>query len=224
MTEVVNCKRAVMEFGICFLEFETENLLKFWRPLAASPLDDTQRAVLGFWTYLSLNPPPVDLPSLPARQQRREAERRAALADAFRKRQGQPWVANRELPVSFADVDAVRLVALGSAADAILASFFEAKVVGQTFRRSGDDQIALVDGAERLFLSYPIALWAAKALAAERGSTEVEETDLRSALRLLDRSLGELKTAALAKRQREAWDFVIGDTDLAVMAAAELLG
>lgn len=29
MTEVVNCKRAVMEFGICFLEFETENLLKF---------------------------------------------------------------------------------------------------------------------------------------------------------------------------------------------------
>lgn len=193
------------------------------RPLAALTLDATQSAVLGLWTYLSLNPPPADLHSWPPRQQRREAERRAALADAFRERRGQPWIANRELEAGFAEVDAVSISGLGATADAVLATFFEAKIIGQRFRRAGDEDIALVDGAQRLFLGYAMALWAAKALAAERGSARAEEVDLRAALRLLDRTLGELKTSSLAKRQQEAWDFVIADTDLAIVAAASLL-
>jgi hypothetical protein len=63
----------------------------------------------------------------------------------------------------------------------------------------------------------------AKALACERGSESVGEDDLRRALRLEDRSYGEIRLSSLPPKPRKAWRFVLLETDLPVSASLEML-
>ena len=68
-----------------------------------------------------------------------------------------------------------------------------------------------------------MSIWTAKALAAERGMTAVEESDLRQAIRLIDRTLGQISTSLLPRKQREAYEWVMLETDLVEAATADLL-
>ena len=66
-------------------------------------------------------------------------------------------------------------------------------------------------------------LWTAKALASERGATDAHEDDARGALRLLDRSYGEVRLSELPTKQRKAWRFVFMETGLETAATIDML-
>ena len=73
-----------------------------------------------------------------------------------------------------------------------------------------------------LFCCLPTLTWTAKALAAERGVGALGELDLRGALRLIDRSLGQLATSKLPRKQAQACEFVFIETDLVTCATNDL--
>ncbi len=102
--------------------------------------------------------------------------------------------------------------------------YLSAKILGQRFLFEGDDPIPFVEAVPRLVLTFPILCWAARALAAERGSDVVEDEDARRALRLIDRSLGAIRLSQLPAKQRKAWSFVLFETDLPLAATYEMLG
>ena len=193
--------------------------------------DKTQRAVFYLWTFLLLNRAPPDMPTWHRHELQRQRERRQAQAEAFRDNRGRPWLDNRELGVSFAAIDAVDTAFLTGAAEPVIEQFLCAKLTGQRFRFAAEEELPLVLAARRLLLTYPVLIWTAKALAAERGSAGVEDgsaraelADLRAALRLVDPSLDQLRTAALPRKQREAWEFVLVETDMIVSMARLQLG
>ena len=70
---------------------------------------------------------------------------------------------------------------------------------------------------------FPLAVWTAKALACERGATSIAEDDVRRALRLVDRTYGQIRLAALPPKPRNAWRFVLLETDLPLTASLEML-
>jgi hypothetical protein len=61
--------------------------------------------------------------------------------------------------------------------------------------------------------------WTAKALAAARGKEAVESADLIQAIRLVDRSLGQMATSQLPKKHARVCDFVMLETDFVLAAA-----
>ena len=67
-------------------------------------------------------------------------------------------------------------------------------------------------------------LWTAKALASERGAKDVIEDDAQGALRLLDRSYGEVRLSELPAKQRKAWQFVFMETGMETAATLDMLG
>ena len=108
-------------------------------------------------------------------------------------------------------------------AEATLARFLRAKLIGQRFRYARDEELPLVEAVQRLLLLWPMAIWTARALAADRGAVAVTADDLAEALRSLDISMDRVSTSVLKRKQREAWEFAVYETDLAVRAAAALL-
>jgi lysine-N-methylase len=186
-------------------------------------LDKTQRAVFFQWLFLALNPVPVNFDLLPPPAQAKEKKRRLLAGERFYCNQGSPWVDNREIGVSFAAVAAVDLDAYVGSPCTLLQSYFRAKVLGQRFLASGDRELPLVAAVPLFLLSFPMALWTARALAAADGRAAVGEEEVRRALRLLDRTLGQVSLAALPAKVAKAWRFVIEGTDLVVAATNELL-
>jgi lysine-N-methylase len=187
-------------------------------------MDKTARAVFFHLLFLSLNPTPEELLALSGRAREREAGARVQAADGYKLPEAKPLVDNRELRASFGEVAKVSAGTLDSGPGAeILARYLKAKIVGQRFMREGEEELAFVEAVPRLLLLVPIAVWAAKALAAERGSSSVAEADLRSSIRLVDRSYGEIRLSALPAKPRKAWRFVLLETDLPVTASLEML-
>jgi lysine-N-methylase len=187
-------------------------------------MDRTQRAVFYQWLFLALNPlpPNADLLAGPARE--REERRRVEAGQRFAALQGAPWVDNHELDVTHEAIAAVD-ASLVTADDApLLARFLAAKVVGQRFLVAGEEELPFVEAVPLFFLSYPMAIWTARALAAGRGAAVVAAEDLRRALGLLDRTLGQVSLAALPARVAKAVRFVVEETDLVVAATNELVG
>lgn len=185
------------------------------RQPSAATMDKTQRAIFYQWLFLCLNPPPFDVHEWPRHEQEQEASRRVKAGQRYLKLKGRPWVDNRELAASFADVagvDAGVLDRPGVAAP--LETYLKAKIVGQRFLVVGEEELPLVEAAPKFFLALPMTLWTAKALAADRGAPRVEAADVRRALRLIDRTLGTLPTSALPRKQAEACDFVMLETNL----------
>ncbi len=187
-------------------------------------MDKTGRAVFFHLLFLSLNPTPDDLLTLKGKAREREAGLRVQAADGYKFPEARPLVDNRELRASFAEVERVsaRILDSGSGAG-ILARYLRAKIVGQRFMREGEAELPFVEAVPRLLLLVPIAIWTAKALAAERGSSSVAEEDLRSSIRLVDRSYGEIRLSSLPAKPRKAWRFVLLETDLPVTASLEML-
>lgn len=188
--------------------------LQIARQPSAATMDRTQRAIFYQWLFLALNPPPFDVHERPRHEQEQEASRRVRAGKRFLKLKGQPWVDNRELAVTFQDVARVDVGVDHRGVTAFLETYLKAKILGQRFLVIGDEEVPLVEAVPKFFLVLPMVLWTAQALAADRGARQVGETDARQALRLVDRTLGTLPTSALPRKQAEACDFVMLETDL----------
>lgn len=194
------------------------------RPLEAT-MDRTQRAIFYQWLFLCLNPPPHDFHDWPESAQESEKSRRLKAGQHYLKQKGRPWVDNREIDATFKDVARVDAsVARRPQGTAPLESFLAAKILGQKFLVSAERELPLVEAALKFLLTVPMTLWTAKALAADRGAGRAEEKDVRRALRLIDRTLGTLPTSALPKKQAEACDYVMLETDLPDAALADVVG
>lgn len=188
-------------------------------------MDKTQRAIFYQWLFLCLNPTPHGYHDWDESEQQREKSRRLKAGQRYLKQKGQPWVDDRELSVTFKDI--ARVSADISDRPRILApleSFIKSKILGQKFLLAAERELPLVEAAQKFLLTVPMALWTSKALAADRGAGEVEEQDMRAALRLIDRSLGALPTSAMPRKQAEACDFIMLETDLIEAAVHDLIG
>jgi hypothetical protein len=186
-------------------------------------MDRTQRVIFYHWLFLALNPLPVnaDLLSGPGRQH--EEDRRRAAAKRFATRQGVPLVDNRELAVTWKQIDEVDATLLAAHTSPLLERYLAAKIVGQRFLLEGGKELPFIEAVTVFLLNYPMAIWTSRALAADRGAGAVTELDLRRALALLDRTLGQASIATLPEKAVKAWHFVVEETDLVVEATNELL-
>jgi lysine-N-methylase len=188
-------------------------------------MDQTGRAVFFHLLYLTVNPTPDEILALPAGAKVKEAARRVQAADGYRFEGAHPFLDNRESSATFREVERISAGPLLSGPSAEqLARYLKAKILGQRFLQEGEASIPFVEAVPRLLLQVPIAVWTAKALAAERGAPSVAGEDLRRALRLVDRSYGQIPLAALPPKARKAWRFVLLETDLPVTASVEMLG
>ena len=88
---------------------------------------------------------------------------------------------------------------------------------------AGQREFPLLEAALKFLICFPMAVWTSKAVAADRGATKAEEPDLRQAIRLIDRTLGQIPTSLLPRKQRDAYDWVMLETDLVEAATSDLL-
>jgi lysine-N-methylase len=186
------------------------------------PMDPAQRVLFYQWLYLALNPTPGDLHERPERERAQLERGRVRSGERFRDAVGRPTVDGRELGVTFDDVRRVDPGPLREHAFGVAETYFRAKLVGHRFLVAPQGDLPFVEAGHALFLWWPMAAWTAKALAAERGAGVVEEADVRRALRLLDRSLGQLTFSMLPRKQAEACLFLLTQHDLVEHAIAEM--
>jgi lysine-N-methylase len=192
---------------------------------SAGGMDKTQRAVFFQLLYLMLNPTPLDFHGRSRRAQQKEKTKRISAAESYRSAEAHPWVDNRELGCSFRSVGEVEpgfLVAQGG--EQLGETYLKAKIIGQRHLKEGTEELAFIEAIPRLLLQYPFWIWTAKAIAAERKAPSASEKDARAALRLLDRTFGQISLRELPNKQRKAWSFVLLETSLAESATNELLG
>lgn len=186
-------------------------------------MDKTQRAVFFQLLYVSLNPTPDAFHDLRGKARAKELERRLRASERYRSATARPWVDNRELDTTFEDVPAIGSGFLAEdAGERLIERYLAAKITGQRFLAEGDGFSPFVLAVHRLLLLYPMALWTAKALAADAGKGAVTAEETRRALRLIDRSYGGVPLSDLPSKQRKAWEFVLLETDLEVAATAEM--
>ncbi|MEM7246366.1 MAG: YkgJ family cysteine cluster protein [Acidobacteriota bacterium] len=185
-------------------------------------MDDTQEAIFFQWTFLHVNPAPVDFDVLDApKRQAIERERQLA-AQAFRETDRKVWVDGRELTVSYAEVADVRWD--DDVGAEILQRFFQARLIGQRFLFDRKGEMPFVEAVPKLFACYPMLGWTAMALAGHDGRDAVDKKDVLEALRVLDRSFGLVHASLLPKKQAKACNFVFLETDLVTAASAQLQG
>jgi Fe-S-cluster containining protein len=190
----------------------------------AAELDKTQRAVFYQWLYLATNPPPAGVDQLASNKLRIVERARVLAGNLYRSGDNRPTVANEEIAASYDEIARVDASVLDGDESSRLRRFFVAKLVGQRWLLEGEGEAPFASAVPMLFLWFPMALWTAKAFAADKGAKTATDEDLRRALRLLDPPLGQLTPASLPKPQRKVCDFVFLETDLVVDASAELLG
>jgi len=197
------------------------------RQIASIPrggsMDRTQRVIFYQWLFLALNPPPVNIDLLSGQARLREEKRRLAIAQRFTSQQGAPAIDNQDVTVTWEQIAAVDASVAAAPASPFLERYLAAKIIGQRFLVAGEEELPLVEAVPLFLLTYPMTIWTARALAAERGADAVAETDLRSALALLDRTLGMVPLSALPAKVAKVWHFVVEETELVVEATNELL-
>ena len=191
-------------------------------PLEAT-MDKTQRAVFYQWLHLALNPAPRQFTRLGSEEQATVQYQREKAGRRFLNRHGSPTVDGVELGVDFERVALVKTGIFVSGECRPVREFLCAKIIGQKFLAAGQRELPLVEATLKFLLSFPMVVWTAKALAAERGVAEVDEPELRRAIRLVDRTLGQIPTSLLPPKQRDAHDWVMLETDLVEAATSDLL-
>jgi hypothetical protein len=185
-------------------------------------MDQTQRMVFYQWLFLALNPASPNLDIARDRQARQRERQKAG--ELFRKKSGWPLVQNRNLSRTFDEIETVDPGVFLEPECPPLQLYLEAKLLGQRFLVSGNHELPFMEAVPALFLTYPMALWTSRALAAERGAKRVADEDVRASLRLLDQTLGQLSVEALPRKAAKAWRWVLTETDLVLAATNELLG
>lgn len=191
---------------------------------ADATLDRTQRAMFYQWLYVALNPIPAGFHSLPSVEQKKERDRRVAAGAKFREQQDPPRIDDRELNCSFDDVRKVPIGILQRDEMTLPQVYLCAKIIGQRFTQLGKENQPLYEGLHRLLLSYPMLVWASKALAADRGAPEVEREDVRAAIRILDRFTGHVALFALSAQIVQTIDTMMSETDLVLAAMNDTMG
>ena len=191
-------------------------------PLEAA-MDKTQRAVFYQWLHLALNPASRRFHTLPPAHQATVRNQHETVGRRFRDRDGKPTVDGVELAVDFDRIALVQTGIFVSGNCRPVLDFLCAKIVGQKFLVAGQRELPLVEAALKFLVCFPMTVWTSKALAADRGAVKVEEPDLRQAIRLIDRTLGQIPTSLLPRKQRDAYDWVMLETDLVEAATSDLL-
>jgi lysine-N-methylase len=190
-------------------------------------MDKTGRAVFFHLLFLTLNPTPdeiFEVSNVSKKSRARAAGLRVQAADSYKFPEAHPLIDNRESRATFGEVSSVSAEsALSGPAASVLALYLRAKIVGQRFMWEEETEVPFVEAVPRLLLLFPLAIWAAKALTRERGATSLTDDDVRRALRLVDRTYGQIRLASLPPKPRKAWRFVLLETDLPVAASLEML-
>jgi lysine-N-methylase len=217
-TDAARKLREIMRKGI------PKQILERPVPQGSETMDRTGRAVFFHLLFLMLNPTPRENLSLSGKAKARASELRVQAAEAYRSPDARPLVDNRESRATFREIGAVspEYLVRGNGAS-LLARYLRAKVQGQRFMREGDDEVPFLEAVPRLLLTYPMVVWTAKSLAAERRAAEAADVDTRGALRLIDRAFGQINLSLLPSAQRKAWKFVLLETDLPIAATWEML-
>ena len=200
------------------------------RQTSTATLDRTQRAVFYQWLYLALNPV-TDDPSLgTAAERKASAQRHERAGRGYLRRRGQPQVGGQELETTFEAIarSAPGILAADSGAelprsDEGLTTWLRAKIVGQGFLVAGAETLPFIEAVRKLLVAYPMMLWTTKALATHRGAPAPEATDLRAALRRIDRTLGRIPVSRLPRKQAKVFDLILLETDLVEAATNDIL-
>ena len=186
-------------------------------------MDRTQQAVFYQWLYLALNPAPRRFQRLAPAEQAAVQNQRETSGRRFRDRDGRPTVDGVELGVDFERIALVETGIFVSGDCRPGQDFLCAKIIGQEFLVAGQKELPLVEATLKSILCFPMAVWTSKALAADRGATEVEEPELRQTIRLIDRTLCQIPTSLLPRKQRDVYNWVMLETDLVEAATNDLL-
>ena len=191
-------------------------------PLEAT-MDKTQRAVFYQWLHLALNPASRWFHKLAPAEQATVRTQHETAGRRFWDRDGRPTVDGVELGIDFDSIALVQtdIFASGDCRPAL--DFLCAKIIGQKFLVAGQRELPLVEAALKFLICFPMTVWTSKALTADRGAAVVEEPDLRQAIRLIDRTLGQIPTSLLPRKQQDAYDWVMLETDLVEAATSDLL-
>lgn len=190
---------------------------------APQSLDEDQHGFFHQWVYLVVNPPPASLYELAPEPMRLALEKRKREAARYKNAMNTPIVDGRALDKTFADVSAVEINLTGELVT-LFRRYFQAKIIGQRFLMAGEQELPFVEAVPRLFLGLPVAAWTAKALAAQAGAQEVQVSHLQHALRLVDRTLGQMSAPQLTKKQARAWDYLLYESSLVEAASAVIIG
>ncbi len=186
-------------------------------------MDKTQRAAFYTWLYLSLSLRPSTFHLMPSADQRAARGRLLEQGERFVRNEGRPAVRGGELNADFETIARTGASIFRDGDTAFLEKYFTVKIAGKRYLMRTGRELPLLEGAWQLFLMYPMTVWTAKALAADRGSADVEDRDVRAAVRALDHQYGVLDLDDIEGKRREAMEFALYETDLAVTATDELL-
>ena len=189
----------------------------------SAELDRTQRNVFRQWLFASLNPAPHAWSLLPSAARAREMKKLERAGTRFRKGRGHPWIDHRELQSDFDSIGAVGTRAFDAEAGELVVDYLTSRIKGQGFLQETSGEMPLVEAVQKQMLAFPMCLWTAKALAAERGAGELGEDDVRAAIRLVDRTAGRISTSMLPEKQARAFDWVMMETELVEAATVDLL-
>ena len=186
-------------------------------------MDRTERAVVLQWFYLTMNPVPIGYLGANKRKRHRVLETRDGQCGEMMEG-GNVFLDGRPLGVSERELRSLEPgVLTSSETEQGLARYLAAKVYGQRFLQAGSQILSLREAIPRWLLAYPAILFTSRAIAASLGKTAVEAEDVLKAVRAVDRGVGRVSIERLKKPQREAWQFVLGETDAPIAAAVELL-
>ncbi len=188
-----------------------------------SCMDKTQRAAFFTWLYLSLSLRPSTFHMMPTKEKIATRGRLLEQGERFVRNEGRPAIRGEELSVDFDAIAGVDVSIFRDGGTSFLEKYFTVKITGKRYLIRTGRELPLQEGAWQLFLMYPMTIWTAKALAADRGSARVEDADVRAAVRALDHQFGVLDLNDIDGKQRQAMEFALYETDLAVTATNELL-
>jgi len=186
-------------------------------------LDATQRSVFFQWLHVTVNAPRPGTDLFSGKELEAERRRRVAEADRYRAAGQRPLVGGRELSLTHEEIETVDASLLRADEGGRLARFFEAKLVGQRFLRTVDGDVPFALAVHELLLAAPVVAWTAKALAGDAGETAVRPRDVRTAIRLADRAVGQVSATILPKKLARAFEWVLTETDLVAGATARLV-
>jgi Fe-S-cluster containining protein len=196
------------------------------RPLepGSGRMDKTGRAVFFHFLFLVLNPVPDRFFELSTKAREKQVRLRLQWADGYKFPDAHPLVDNEESGASFAETEGVsaEYLARGEGGE-LVTRYLRAKIVGQRFLREAEEGIPFAEAVPRLALAAAMVSFTAKAFAAGRRVSSVADEDVRRALRLVDRSFGQVRLSLLPPKQRKAWRFVLLETDLPLTANVEAL-
>jgi len=186
-------------------------------------MDRTQQAFFYQWLYLALNPIQRSFYDLSPAEQEKEQQRLIDIGNQFRDRKAHPIMGNQEMEIGFSDVQRVD-ASLFNSADCLLPElFFRAGILGKRYLFMGGIEQPLVEAVPRYLFYYPMMIWTAKALAAERGAEAVQMDDVREAVHRIGNAVQRFYWLRLPPKLASACRFLFVETDMVNAAINDMM-